>query len=58
MMMATGFDAPLTGAPLTGPSRRDSWDLRLKEGHKGRKLTGMAFATSAAHARRFTRASE
>ena len=38
-MMATGFDAPLTGASLTGPSRRGSWDLRLKEGDKGRKRT-------------------
>jgi hypothetical protein len=38
MMMATGFGPSLTGA-RPGPSRRDSWDLRLKEAPKRRKLT-------------------
>src|ERR1700722_13678230 len=57
MMMATGFDASLTSASQ-GPSRRDSWGSRLKEGLKGCKLTRMTFATSTARARRFMRASE
>jgi hypothetical protein len=39
MMMAIGFAAPLTGA-RRGPSRRESWHLRLKEGREGRKRGG------------------
>jgi hypothetical protein len=47
MMMATGFGAPFTSARRAA-SRRDSWDLRLKEGDKARKRAKAAGVDSPA----------